>query len=944
MTGRFTSGGGGSSSGDGFNLGNAYGAVVIDVSGVGAAMQQAQNAIQSGLAGIGDRMSAIGDTMSRVGASISLFSAPIAIASKKGLDAAADFDMLLKQIEIFGNVAPGQLDTVRQFALKMGADTKFSSADAAAALLELLKAGQSVQDAMQTLPHVLSLAATGNLSLASSSGIVSSALAIFKLNAGDAARVSNALARAANASRADVGDLGMALTNVGPVAAQFGMSVEDVSAVLGVFANNGIMGAEAGTQLKSMLLNMSRSTDDTKAAWKALNTSLYDSNGNVRNLNDVIKDLDAALDKMPVQQQNKLMHDLGGSYGIVGLNALRAAGGIDTMLGAMQAAPDAMKVADSFMGTFRGKVESLTGSIETLMISSMTPYMNDVLTPMVTRITEVVNSITDWVNANPELTKQIVRVLGIVSALGPALLIAGRAISTIGEIIGVVASPLGLIGAALFGLYKAFDSNFLGIRDLLEPFIQNFVANLDEIWGSIQNFTSNLENFGLGTAIASVVDSVMEALGLAANSDEMDATAQAIGDGIANAFATVSTFITQTVMPVLGQIANWFLNEALPAIINFVQNVAIPGIQTFFKFLGDVWAIVGPVLAQVADWFLNTALPAVMGFINNTVIPGIGKFIETLGNIWTQVSPLLAQLVKWFTEDAIPGVLSFIQNTVIPGIQDFVDIMQGIWIVVQPELDKLWKWMTQDALPEVQRFINDTVIPAIEDFRDIIEGIWRTVEPALTSLKNWFTSEALPKINEAIQTVMDQYITPFKNLLTGLWTAIQPHLQGIYNWFRDSFAKIGEFIQPVINFINDIVDKATTALDMLRQIGGGAPRESSADIVQRGLPANLQPGAALPRDLGGPGMAGMAYQIGSGQLQNEVYIPGADGQFVSGFVDLMKQVAANVSGGNGGGGDTINVMMPAAALESPAAAEANGRIFGRAFREEMYSQGVRPTR
>jgi hypothetical protein len=113
-------------------------------------------------------------------------------------------------------------------------------------------------------------------------------------------------------------------------------------------------------------------------------------------------------------------------------------------------------------------------------------------------------------------------------------------------------------------------------------------------------------------------------------------------------------------------------------------------------------------------------------------------------------------------------------------------------------------------------------------------------------------------------------------------------------------------------------------------------------IVQSGLPANMQsnfPG----RDIGGPGMAGMAYQIGSGQLKNEVYIPGADGQFVSGFVDLMKSVASGVTGGSSGG-DTINVMMPEAALANPAAAHAIGQDFGRGILDEMRARGVKGMR
>ncbi|HRF98502.1 MAG TPA: phage tail tape measure protein, partial [Aggregatilineales bacterium] len=170
-----------------------------------------------------------------------------------------------------------------------------------------------------------------------------------------------ALAQAANASRADVADLGQALANVGPIASNFGLDVEETSAILGVFANNNIMGAEAGTQLKSMLLNMTRPTEDVQKAYKELGVSLYDSEGNVRDFNTVMLELDAVLDTLPVERQNELMQMLGGSYGIVGLSALRASDGIGEMLAEMATAPEAGALAQGFMDTFAGKVESLRG-------------------------------------------------------------------------------------------------------------------------------------------------------------------------------------------------------------------------------------------------------------------------------------------------------------------------------------------------------------------------------------------------------------------------------------------------------------------------------------------------------------------------------------------------------------------------------------------------------
>jgi TP901 family phage tail tape measure protein len=895
-TGRFTSGGGG---GEGFNLGTAYGAVVIDASGVGRAMNEAAGAIGRGVQGIGDRISSVGDSFSRLGGAISTFSAPIALAGGVGVNAAADFDVLMKQIEVFGNVAPDQLSKVSDFALKMGADTKFSSSDAASALLDLLKSGQSLEQAMATLPDVLNLAAVGGMGLAESAGIVSSGLAIYQLKATDAARVSNALARAANASRADVRDLGQALTAVGPVASNYGMTIEDTAAALAVMAQNGTMGSEAGTALKSVLLNMHRPTQDVKDALGDLGLNLYDAQGNARDFNDILKDLDGALDKLPVEDQNRLMQTLGGSYGVVGLSALRAAGGLDSMKASMQAAPAAIDVAAKFMETFRGKVESARGSVETFMITALTPFMNEVLAPMADRIITVVNAMTEWAKANPELTKQIVSVLAVVATLGTALLVAGKAISAVGTVIKIASSPLGLWGVALYGLYQAFQTNFLGIRDFLEPIIGGIVDAFSYLFNDVlgEGKGGGLKNlFVIFEDGSSIIGEFLSRL-LGVSSDvgnqivlDISTAAQGIGTAVTQIIDFLGG-IWAAVSPTLGMLANWFINDALPAIVDVIVNHVVPAVQSFTQFLADLWSIVGPHLQNLANWFIQDALPAVLSFISETVIPGIGKFVDFLVGIWDTVSPYLLELADWFLNTALPNIVTFVQDTVIPGVQDFVDIL---------------------------------------------EGIWRVVEPALTSLGDWFTKDALPAVSTAVTDFQTNIITPLSTLLSGLWNAIKPGLEPIYNWFRDSFQWIGtNFIQPIATFISDLITKAGQALDMLRQIGGGAPNQTSAQIIQNGLPANMRNGIPF-RDIGGVGMAGQAYRIGAGQLKNEVYIPGADGQFVAGFVDLMKDVAAGQRGGIG----AINVMMPAEALASPAIAESRGRDFGRGLAEEMISRGI----
>ncbi len=838
---------------EGFNLGNAYGSVTIDASGVDAAINAARSTMESFFTSVGGVFQSIGQSLTSAGAQISMVSIPIAAAGKVGLDAAADYETLMNQIKVFGGVGENELTKISQLALQMGADTQFSASDAAAAYLELLKSGQSVESAMAMLPQVMGLATVGSISLADASGILTSSFAQFGLTMGvevpanfdalmsklgvtdqmftdfgngadtvsgnmvdlagalglnedemdklyamwnaskgmtpemqdmatqlgitkeqwqaygksvtnitpeikkmidatglsgqrlaelfapidNAQMVTNALAKAANASRADVADLGVALQNVGPVAAQMGLNVEDTAAILAVFSNNGIQGAEAGTQLKSLLLSLTRPTDEVKGAFNQLGVSLYDSNGNVRDFNTVLVELDTALDALPVEQQNELMQTLAGSYGIVGLNALRASGGIDEMRDAMEKAPDAAAVAAELMKGFAGNVESLKGSIETLMIQALTPFMQNVLQPLVTRLIEVANALTLWVQANPELTQQIVSVLAVVAALGPGLVIlgkgfelAGGAISTMGKALGLLTSPIGIAIGLAAGLAYAYINNLGGLRDFVDnevrPIVEQFIGTLSGIWERVQ--------------------------------------------------------------PALEALGNWFVNDSLPAVATFIQNVVIPAMQWLIQAISDIWTVAQPYLEAIGDWFINDALPSVVSFINGTVIPAIQRFAEIIGYIWTDAQPYLAALGDWFVSSGLPAVIGFIRDVATWAIQGFINLLSGAWGIIQPLIQPLADWFSAPGgLGIMLTYASSTATTILNTFFGLLQDAWGVIEPLIRPLETWFSENgglggALQYASSTATTIL----TNFFGLLEGAWAIIQPLLQPLVEWFINS--------------------------------------------------------------------------------------------------------------------------------------------------------------
>ena len=439
--------------------------------GLQSGLRKADSAVQ----GFGSRMQGglkrAGDGLQDLGKDIGLLVAPLAAFGVAGINVASTFQSSMNEISARTGLVGEDLERVRQYALDLGASTAFSAQDASEGLLQLLSSGSSAAEAMAILPGVMDLAAAGTLGLGYAADTVTDIMAQFGIavetyedGSTSAEYVTNNLAKAAGASSASVEDLAQGFANVGPVAAMFGLDVRETAATLATLAENGIKGAEGGTALKSVLLNLTRPTDKVKGALKQLGVSLFDANGEVRDFDTIIDDLDYALDQLPMDEQIRLSNTLAGSYGITAFNALRASGGIDGMMEAMNEAAGASEVADARLKGFGGALEGLQGSVETLMINALTPFMDNVLTPMIGQITPVVNEIGAWIQDNPELASGI----GTVALAGVALAGALWLLGTAAKIASGPVLPLmlGIAGIALTvqGVQEgSFDKVALGV-------------------------------------------------------------------------------------------------------------------------------------------------------------------------------------------------------------------------------------------------------------------------------------------------------------------------------------------------------------------------------------------------------------------------------------------------------------------------------------------------
>lgn len=170
-----------------------------------------------------------------------------------GIQGAADFEAAMSRVKAATDGTAEEMQQLTKAAQDAGANTKYTSIEAAGALENLAKAGLSAGDSVKALPAVLALAQAGDVELAAASEYVTKAVMGMGLAFDDAARVSDVLAKGANATNTSVEGLAQALSYAAPVANSLGVSLESTVAMVGKFADAGIDASRAGTALNSIM-------------------------------------------------------------------------------------------------------------------------------------------------------------------------------------------------------------------------------------------------------------------------------------------------------------------------------------------------------------------------------------------------------------------------------------------------------------------------------------------------------------------------------------------------------------------------------------------------------------------------------------------------------------------------------------------------------------------
>ena len=665
-----------------------FAAIGADLSGLNKGLSEAQGKLRSA-----------GKGMAMAGAAMSAaITAPLVALGKKALTVAGDFEQSAALLGIALRGTGTDMEQVRQYALQMGADTVFGAQEMVDSMTGLAKAGQTWEQiagdmtgTTGTLAAATSLAAASDLSLAEAADAVAVAIATFGLNTDDAVAIANTFVQTADASVAEVTGLVDALRNVGPTAAQFGWTLEDVNMALAILSERGIQGGEAGTALKSMMTNLMRTTPDVTGTLKALNITLYDQQGQMRSLPDIIKQLSASMAGLSEEERNNAIQTLAGTYGMKAMATLLAEGteGWAAMTDAVAGAATAQEVADAKMGGLNGMMEQLSGSVETLMIKVGTlliPVLSELVKNYLIPFLDKISSL------NPEILKWGLILAGAAAAVGPLLLVLGALL----PIIGALASPIGLVVLAIGTLVGAVAA-FAALN-----------------WGTIQGFLAQFG--GWWTTYGPKI--------------------KAIADDLFTRFKDTLGALAENVMPwiqtKLNQLTAWF-DENGPLIEEFARVMA-NAFAVIAEEVAEAWAWIEPILNALFEMILGLAR-LIMQVATGDWAGAWDTIRETANDVWIAIKQAWNNFAEW--------VAGWFGTTWAATLQIWKNNWNQLVTVTGMVWDAVKKW-AKEKWGEIETWFKGINLKEIG--KGIIDGLWAGLKAKWADLKGWFSGlmEDLP--------------------------------------------------------------------------------------------------------------------------------------------------------------------------------------------------------
>ncbi len=428
--------------------------------------------------------------LSVLGGAIAGVTAAMGAGVSAAVNVGMSFESQMSKVQAISGATGGELEALTEKAKEMGATTKFSATESGQAFEYMAMAGWKTEDMLGGIEGIMNLAAASGEDLAATSDIVTDALTAFGLSASDSGHFADILAAASSNANTNVGLMGETFKYVAPVAGALGFSAEDTATAIGLMANAGIKGSQAGTALRSIMSRLAKPTDDVAVAMSELGLSILNSDGSMKSLNEITGDLRSSFAGLSEAEKASMAATLGGQEAMSGLLAIVNASDEDfnKLQSAIYGATDeltgysaAAEMAETMQNNLAGQLTSMRSAAEGLGIElyeSVKQPLTDIAKTGVEAVRELTVAFQEGgaeglIQAGGKLIADLLA--GIASALPDVITIA---VDVITSIIDSLTANTPQILSAGIQIIQAFVDGMMQILPVVGEFVLSLLTQL----------------------------------------------------------------------------------------------------------------------------------------------------------------------------------------------------------------------------------------------------------------------------------------------------------------------------------------------------------------------------------------------------------------------------------------------------------------------------------